>query len=116
VEAKRVSLFRMGRDQAVRIPREFELPGTEALIRHENGWLIVEPARPTACSPFSTGSSRSTRTGLRSTTRFPSPSNCDPASTSLGFGDRWHRVVQVETAGEHYLITMFLDRKAGGRR
>lgn len=44
MQAKRVSLFRNGRNQAVRIPREFELPGKEALMRCENGRLIVEPA------------------------------------------------------------------------
>lgn len=43
MEAKRVSLFRNGRNQAVRIPREFELPGKEALMRYDNGRLIVEP-------------------------------------------------------------------------
>ena len=30
---RHVSLFRNGRNQAVRIPREFELEGTEAIIR-----------------------------------------------------------------------------------
>jgi antitoxin VapB len=40
---RKVSLFRNGRSQAVRIPKEFELPGTEALIRKENGRLTVEP-------------------------------------------------------------------------
>ena len=37
MEAKRVSLFRNGRNQAVRIPREFELPSKEAILRSENG-------------------------------------------------------------------------------
>lgn len=39
---RRVSLFRNGRNQAVRIPREFELPGKEALLRLEGGRLILE--------------------------------------------------------------------------
>lgn len=30
---RHVRLFRNGRNQAVRIPREFELPGEEAIIR-----------------------------------------------------------------------------------
>ena len=30
---RRVSLFRNGRNQAVRIPRGFELPGDTAMIR-----------------------------------------------------------------------------------
>lgn len=43
-----VSLFRNGRNQAVRIPREFELPGTEAVMRRDGDRLVIEPvARPT---------------------------------------------------------------------
>ena len=42
---RRVKLFRNGRNQAVRIPREFELPGDEAIIRKENDRLVVEPAK-----------------------------------------------------------------------
>lgn len=43
-----VSLFRNGRNQAVRIPVEFELPGQEATIRKEGNVLIIEPVpRPT---------------------------------------------------------------------
>jgi antitoxin VapB len=41
---RRVSLFKIGRDQVVRIPREFELPGDAALIRKEGQRLIIEPA------------------------------------------------------------------------
>jgi antitoxin VapB len=40
---RRVSLFRNGRNQAVRIPREFELPGDEAIMRKEGDRLIIEP-------------------------------------------------------------------------
>lgn len=40
---RHVRLFRNGRNQAVRIPREFELPGDEAVMRKEGGRLIVEP-------------------------------------------------------------------------
>ena len=42
-EERHVRLFRNGRSQAVRIPREFELPGNEATIRKEDGKLIIEP-------------------------------------------------------------------------
>ena len=42
---RHVRLFRNGRNQAVRIPREFELEGDEALMRKEGGRLIVEPIR-----------------------------------------------------------------------
>ncbi len=36
-------LFRNGRNQAVRIPREFELPGQEVIIRKDGDRLIIEP-------------------------------------------------------------------------
>lgn len=39
-----VKLFRNGRNQAVRIPREFELPGDEAIMRKEGERLVIEPA------------------------------------------------------------------------
>jgi len=47
--SRRVRLFRNGRNQALRIPRELELPGEEALIRREGDRLIIEP---TASSPL----------------------------------------------------------------
>ena len=40
-----VSLFRNGRNQALRIPREFELEADKAIIRKEGDKLIVEPVR-----------------------------------------------------------------------
>jgi antitoxin VapB len=42
---RHVRLFRNGRNQALRIPREFELKGHEAIIRKEGDRLIVEPIR-----------------------------------------------------------------------
>jgi antitoxin VapB len=39
-----VKLFKDGRNQAVRIPREFELPGHEAIMRKEGERLVIEPA------------------------------------------------------------------------
>ena len=36
-----VKIFKNGRNQAVRIPREFELPGEDALMRKEGGRLII---------------------------------------------------------------------------
>ena len=45
---RHVRLFRNGRNQAVRIPREFELPGEDAVMRKEGDRLIVEPAPPTS--------------------------------------------------------------------
>jgi antitoxin VapB len=43
---RRVRLFKNGRSQAVRMPREFELPGKEAIMRKEGERLILEPAKP----------------------------------------------------------------------
>ena len=41
---RRISIFRNGRSQAVRIPKEFELPGKEALIRRDGNRLVIEPS------------------------------------------------------------------------
>jgi len=41
---RRVRLFKNGRSQAVRIPRDWELPGSEAVIRKDGDRLIVTPA------------------------------------------------------------------------
>ncbi|NCT67442.1 MAG: AbrB/MazE/SpoVT family DNA-binding domain-containing protein [Rhodanobacteraceae bacterium] len=43
---RHVRLFRNGRNQAVRIPREFELPGDEAIMRQEGERLVIEPLKP----------------------------------------------------------------------
>jgi antitoxin VapB len=40
---RHVKLFRIGRDQVVRIPGEFELPGEDAIIRKDGERLIIEP-------------------------------------------------------------------------
>jgi antitoxin VapB len=42
-ELRRASLFRNGRNQALRIPRAFELPGDEVWIHREGERLIIEP-------------------------------------------------------------------------
>ena len=44
VAQRKVSLFRNGRNQAVRIPRDLEMPGDEVLIHREGDRLILEPA------------------------------------------------------------------------
>jgi antitoxin VapB len=45
---RKVSLFRNGRNQAIRIPKEYELEGSEAIIRREGNRLIIEPvSKPT---------------------------------------------------------------------
>ncbi len=43
---RHVKLFKNVRNQAVRIPREFELPGEDAVIHKEGQRLIIEPAPP----------------------------------------------------------------------
>ena len=44
-EQRHVKLFRNGRNQAVRIPVEFELPGDEAIMHRDGERLVIEPAR-----------------------------------------------------------------------
>ena len=46
METRNVRLFRNGRNQAVRIPREFELPGREALLSREGEVLTLRPVKP----------------------------------------------------------------------
>jgi antitoxin VapB len=41
---RRVRLFRNGRSQAIRIPKEFELEGNEAIVRKKGEQLVIEPA------------------------------------------------------------------------
>jgi len=42
---RHVRLFRNNRNQAIRIPVEFELPGSEAIISRDGHRLIIEPVR-----------------------------------------------------------------------
>ncbi len=42
---RHVKLFRNGRNQALRIPRDFEIKGDEAILRKDGDRLIVEPVR-----------------------------------------------------------------------
>jgi len=44
-ELRHVRLFRNGRNQAVRIPVEFELPGDEAMMHRDGDRLVIEPVR-----------------------------------------------------------------------
>jgi antitoxin VapB len=43
---RHVRLFRNGANQAVRIPKEFEMPGVEAILRREGHRLVLEPVLP----------------------------------------------------------------------
>ena len=44
-EQRHVKLFRNGRNQAVHIPVEFELPGDEAIMHRDGDRLVIEPVR-----------------------------------------------------------------------
>jgi antitoxin VapB len=44
-EQRHVRLFRNGRNQAVRIPVDFELPGDEAIMHRDGDRLVIEPLR-----------------------------------------------------------------------
>ena len=46
VTERHVRVFKNGGNQAVRIPREFALPGKDAIMRKEGSRLIIEPAPP----------------------------------------------------------------------
>jgi antitoxin VapB len=52
---RHVRLFRNGRNQALRIPRDLELPGRDAILRKEGPRLVVEPvARPSLLAVLAT--------------------------------------------------------------
>ena len=44
-DSRHVRLFRNGRNQAVRIPVEFELPGDEAVMHRDGDRLVIQPVR-----------------------------------------------------------------------
>lgn len=44
---RHVRLFRNGRNQALRIPREFELDSDEAVITREGDCLVIKPLKKT---------------------------------------------------------------------
>jgi len=52
---RHVRLFRNGRNQAVRIPREFEMPGNEAVIYREGQRLVLEPTQRPSLSRLLAG-------------------------------------------------------------
>lgn len=43
---RHVRLFRNGANQALRIPKEFELPGKEAELRQVGNTLVITPIQP----------------------------------------------------------------------
>ena len=42
---RHVRLFRNGRNKAVRVPKDFEFPGNDAIMRKEGERLIIEPKK-----------------------------------------------------------------------
>ena len=44
-DQRHVKLFRNGRNQAVRIPVEFELSGDKAIMHRDGDRLVIEPMR-----------------------------------------------------------------------
>jgi antitoxin VapB len=40
---RHVKVFKNGRNKVVRIPREFEFPGEDAIMRKEGDRLVIEP-------------------------------------------------------------------------
>ncbi len=52
---RHVKLFRNGRNRAIRIPRDFEIEGDEAIIRKEGNRLILEPIHKTGLLGVLTG-------------------------------------------------------------
>ena len=44
-ESRHIKLFRSGRSQIIHIPVEFELPGSDAIMRRDGGRLVIEPVR-----------------------------------------------------------------------
>jgi antitoxin VapB len=42
-DRKRARLFRNGRSQAIRIPKDFELPGEEVVVSRDGNRLMLEP-------------------------------------------------------------------------
>lgn len=47
VPSRRARLFRNGRNQALRIPREFEMAADEVILYREDHRLVVEPVERT---------------------------------------------------------------------
>ncbi|MDX2012223.1 MAG: hypothetical protein SFW67_18655 [Myxococcaceae bacterium] len=44
-DQRRAKLFKNGRNQSVRIPRDLELPGSEVLIWRDGPRLVLEPVK-----------------------------------------------------------------------
>ena len=54
-QSRRVRLFKNGSNQAARIPREFELPGSDAVMVKEGNRLIIEAVQPASLEALLAG-------------------------------------------------------------
>ena len=54
-QSRRVKLFKNGSNQAVRIPREFELPGNDVVMVKEGNRLIIEAIQPASLKALLAG-------------------------------------------------------------
>jgi antitoxin VapB len=80
IPERHVKLFKNGRNQAVRIPREFELPGEDAIMRKEGERLIIEPAPPKSLLAVLAILAPLDEDFPKISDRPPSPSNFDALS------------------------------------
>jgi antitoxin VapB len=69
---RHVKIFKNGRNEAVRIPREFEFSGEDAIMRKEGDQPIIEPAPQLSQLAWS-----ATMWHSRSGTVLNPPSSCD---------------------------------------
>jgi antitoxin VapB len=81
IHERHVKLFRNGRNQAVRIPREFELPGEDAIMRKEGDRLIIEPTLPRSLLALLTTLSPIEEDFPPIPELASTPSSCDALST-----------------------------------
>src|SRR6266436_9191847 len=75
-EQRRARLFRNGRNQAVRIPVEFELPGSEAIMHRDGDRLVIEPVRKRGLTALLKTMSRCKRNFPESMIPFPLRRRC----------------------------------------
>lgn len=52
MSTRHVRIFKNGRNQAIRIPRELELPTSEATIHREGNRLVIEPVERVSLLAF----------------------------------------------------------------
>ena len=88
---RHVKLFKNGRNQAVRIPREFELPGEDAIMRKEGDRLIISRLpKGSRCLNSSMSGSPWMRNSPKSKTCHPSRSIFDAIFTRYEHHFRLH--------------------------